>query len=862
MADREIVLVTGSSGYLGGAIIRRLAEKYTIVGLDRPGGKAPPECASQVEFDLGSDESVRDALDQVRSQFGNRIASVIHLAAYYDITGEENPLYDKITVQGTRRLIDALQEFDVEQFVFASTILVHQPTKLPEERIDESSPIAPSWPYPESKVKAEEVLRNHRGEIPVVFLRIAGVYDDMGHSAFLAEQIAGVYEHRTTAHLYPGMLCAAQSSVHLGDLTEAFAHVVGRRKELPPELPLLIGEPDALGYAEIQDIVHCEIHGKEWTTVRIPRSVAKVGAWLQNEVLGQDQFVQQWMIDEASSHYIVDIERARQLIGWEPQHSLRETLPRIVAALKADPQKWYEANKLNPAVVAWHGQQDAPAGKHEEHQPDAGAGEGKGSAMANGAMPAGHDHMAMMEADEKKVRWVHYTNIGLGLWLAASVVTYDAMTTANVSDAVRAVTADRGLPSVEWRATALSISDIVSGILIALFGTLSLSKRTSWWAQWAVTFVGLWLLFAPMIFWSPSAAQYLNATLVGSAVIAFSILVPMMPGMDMKGMMDPKSIPPGWTYSPSTYAQRLPIVAMGLIGLLISRMLTAYQLGHIDTAWEPFFAGSATDPKNGTEEIITSYVSKMWPIPDAALGAVSYLLEILMAVMGTRDRWRTMPWMVTFFGILVIPLGVISIYFIIIQPVLLATWSTPALIAALAMLIMIPFAIDEVIAMGQYLYWSKRRGRPLIRTFFKGGPVEGGSEDHSDALASPSAFWNDTIRGITLPWTLAATTALGALLMLERLVLPVPWDLANSHHVIGALVVTVSVIATAEVVRALRFVNLPVAAWLAVSPWLAPETSAPATAVSLVAAALIAALSLPRGRRSKEHYAGWDRFVV
>ena len=49
------------------------------------------------------------------------------------------------------------------------------------------------------------------------------------------------------------------------------------------------------------------------------------------------------------------------------------------------------------------------------------------------------------------------------------------------------------------------------------------------------------------------------------------------------------------------------------------------------------------DPRNGTEEIITSAVSKAWPIPDAGLGAVACILEILMAVMGDRDRWRTMP---------------------------------------------------------------------------------------------------------------------------------------------------------------------------------------------------------------------------
>lgn len=120
----------------------------------------------------------------------------------------------------------------------------------------------------------------------MVFTRIAGVYDDMGHSAFLAEQIAGVYEHRIKSHLYPGMLCAAQSYVHLDDLTAAFARVIERREQLPPELPILIGEPDALGYDEIQDVVHQAIHGKGWTTVQIPKPVPKIGAWCRMRCWG------------------------------------------------------------------------------------------------------------------------------------------------------------------------------------------------------------------------------------------------------------------------------------------------------------------------------------------------------------------------------------------------------------------------------------------------------------------------------------------------------------------------------------------------------------------------------------------------
>lgn len=844
--EKGIVLITGANGFIGGALTERLSRHYRVIGLDRSPSNGSSGLEASYGIDLADDASVAEALERIRNDHGTRLDACIHLAAYFDITGEPNPLYEKVNVEGSRRLITALRDFDIDQFVYASSMLVHEPKPLPDEPIDENSPIGPTWPYPQSKADAEAVLRHSRGKIPVVFLRFAGVYDDEGHSAFLAEQIAGVYEHRVSAHLYPGMLCAAQSALHLEDLTAAVERTVARRSELSGETAILVGEPETLGYAEIQDIVHREIHGEDWTTVRIPKTVAKLGTWIEEEVLGHDGFVKQWMVDDANAHYILDISRARELLGWEPRHSLRETLPIIVRALKNDPQAWYEANKLDAARVAWHPSQSsvAPASEPAED------------------MPCGmSSHMDEMEGPQRDTRWAHYAVIGIGLWLAASPGVYDVVSADTARASVLAVTQDRGLPPIEWRAHALAISDLLSGLALAIFGVMSLSKRTAWFGQWATALVGIWLLFAPLIFWSPSAAQYLTNMLVGTLAIAFSVLVPMMPGMSMDGMMDKKTIPPGWSYSPSTDAQRFPIVAMAIIGLLISRMLTSYQLGHIDMAWEPFFSGSPVDPRNGTEEIITSDVSKAWPIPDAGLGAVSYVLEILMAVMGTRARWRTMPWMVTFFGILVIPLGVVSIYFVIIQPIVIGTWSTPALIAALAMLIMIPFSLDEVIAMGQYLYWSKKEGKPLIKTFFKGGAVWRGAEDDEDYMIDPRAVWNNMVRGVTFPWTLVGSTFLGALLMLSRITLGNEGAMANSDHVVGALVITVAIIATAEVARTLRFVNAAFGLWLLAVPFVFDGASPSGTIVSIGTGLALIALSLPQGRRSNEHYAGWDRFI-
>ena len=363
------------------------------------------------------------------------------------------------------------------------------------------------------------------------------------------------------------------------------------------------------------------------------------------------------------------------------------------------------------------------------------------------------------------------------------------------------------------------------------------------------------------MFWSPSAAVYANDTLVGALVITFAILVPMMPGMSQEGMMDLSDVPVGWTYGPSTYLQRLPIIALGALGFFIARNLAAYQVGHINHIIDPFFSG--TGGLNGTETIITSNVSKAWPIPDGGLGAVAYMFEILMGAMGDRRRWRTMPWMVTMFIFIVVPLGVVSIFFIIIQPIVIGTYCALCLLAALAMIIMIPYALDELVAMGQYLAQSHRRGQPFLRTFFTGGASPGSELDkNADFGANWSAMTASAVRGVTIPWTLAASAVLGVWLMFSRLVFGSVAPLANSDHLIGALVITIAVTAMSEVGRAVRFINVLLGLWLIVAPWLLAGGNAVAAATDVIAGIVLIALSLPRGRRSTEHYGSWDQYIV
>jgi len=428
-------------------------------------------------------------------------------------------------------------------------------------------------------------------------------------------------------------------------------------------------------------------------------------------------------------------------------------------------------------------------------------------------------------------RWPHFANMVVGVWLATNVF------------------------ALGYRSTALQVSDAVSGVFIIVLAILSLSHRPWFklWAPWLNSLVGLWLLFAPLVFWAPTSAVYSNDTLVGALVIVFAILAPGMPmarGMSMEPGPD---VPQGWSYNPSSWPQRGPIIALALVGFFLSRQMASFELHYITSFRDPFFG-------IGTVRVLTSTVSRAFPIADAGLGAVAYMIEFLMGFMGDKSRWRTMPWMVTFFGILVVPLGVVSISLIILQPLAVGAWCTPCLMAAAAMLIMISLTLDEVVAMLQFLVQARQEGQSLWQVFWLGGKLRGVPEAasgtvHPDVVGSMAMFW-----GVSLPWNLLVSAAAGLWLMFAPFTLGSVGMAAHSDHLIGALIVTVAVIALAEVGRTARFVNVLFGAWVIASPWLLGGATTSATWNDMIVGALVLILSFPRGLIG-ERYGSYQRFI-
>jgi uncharacterized membrane protein len=387
-------------------------------------------------------------------------------------------------------------------------------------------------------------------------------------------------------------------------------------------------------------------------------------------------------------------------------------------------------------------------------------------------------------------------------------------------------------------------SDIASGLLLAAFGLLSL-KPSRIWSGWAAGLIGVWLQMAPVILWAPSALMYVNDTLVGAIAIVLSFRLAAKPNQSTDG-----DIPTGWSYNPSGWTHRIPTAFLAMLCWFFSRYMAAYQLGYIEQVWDPFFT-------DGTLHVITSKISKDFPFSDAGMGALCYTLEALLGLQGGTRRWADMPWLVLGFAFLVIPVGVVSLTLIILQPVVVGFWCSWCLFTALCMLLMIVLTAGELAAVLQLLWEVKRSGKSVWKVFWEGA--------NRSAFFIPvkplSRLKGASARGFSFPWNLLALIVAGVWLMASSSLLHVKGGLAMSNYIFGPLIVAFAVIALAEVFRGVRYLNLLFGLGLILTVWHGGDQSLAGTFNNLILGLLVIALTFPKGKIT-ERYGFWDKWIL
>lgn len=317
------VLVTGGTGFVGGAVVDRLlAEGWEVHVLARSPERLAPRHQGKVGVVTADLRADLPPLPPV--------AAIVHAAADME-THHATTTMQATTVAGTQRMVDAAVRASVTRFVHVSSQAVYGFDRDYHDA-DETTPMRPSpYAYCETKRLAEEVVWSAgRQGLPVTVIRPGFVYGP-GDRRTLPPVVAQLRAGKIKAHIGGGGFdtgavhvenCAAgifQALVTPEAAGEAFHLGDGRVltiKQLAHDLCRKLGVAEPTGHFPFAAAMAMAktIEGT-WKLLRRP-GVPPLTAFTVAMLHRNSGF---------------SIAKARRILGYEPQRQWEESLDELVA---------------------------------------------------------------------------------------------------------------------------------------------------------------------------------------------------------------------------------------------------------------------------------------------------------------------------------------------------------------------------------------------------------------------------------------------------------------------------------------------------------------------------------------------------
>jgi len=311
------VLVTGATGFVGGALVKRLAGECLaggVVASLRRQGVALPEGVRPVQVgDLLPSTDWSTALQDVEV--------VVHSAARVHVMQDDvgNPLevYRQVNVQGTLNLARQAAQAGVRRFVFVSSIKVNGEATLLGRPFKADDPPAPEDAYGVSKAEAEAGLLQMANEtgMEVVIIRPPLVYGPGAKGNF-----SSLLRWITCGLPLPlgGSIANRRSLVALDNLVDLILTCVQHPKAANQTFLVSDGE----------DLSTTELLQKMGNAMNRPARLLPVPLGLLTfaaRLLGKTAVAERLV-----GSLQVDISKTCELLDWKPPVSVDEELRRVV----------------------------------------------------------------------------------------------------------------------------------------------------------------------------------------------------------------------------------------------------------------------------------------------------------------------------------------------------------------------------------------------------------------------------------------------------------------------------------------------------------------------------------------------------
>ena len=304
----ERILVTGSSGFIGGWLVEELKRYgHEVVGLDKLPSTLPLDMDEFIACDICDKPTLLDAVQRVRPH------ALVHLAARTDLDETRHLQGYAANINGVRNLVEAVRQTkSIQRAIYTSSQLVCRVGYVPKSDLE----YCPNTLYGQSKVLTETIVREaDGGGVTWCLARPTTVWGPRmsPHYQGLLRYIAnGKYFHCGRGDLFKSYIYAGNISYQYRRLLEAVAPMVHRQT-------FYLADYVPLSLRAYTNSLARELGAKQVPTV--PLGVAKILAVAGDmlNLCGVSRFpFNSFRLNNILTEYIFDLSRTEAVCGSLP----------------------------------------------------------------------------------------------------------------------------------------------------------------------------------------------------------------------------------------------------------------------------------------------------------------------------------------------------------------------------------------------------------------------------------------------------------------------------------------------------------------------------------------------------------------
>lgn len=344
----KVIIVTGSSGFLGSAICVDLSRNHDIIGMDcREPSAALRRKAPNVQWqtmDISDHDGVKAFFDRLVAS-GRPVDFVLHMAAFYHFGQYWLPEYDRVNIRGLRNILESACRVGTKRFLFAGSI-ASLPPPLAGETLSEKSPPGIATAYTKSKTIGESLLAQYSERMPTVALRIGGVFSDWCELPPLYSLMRLWSKPDVMGKLIPGRGASGFPYIHRRNLVKCVRQIIQRHESLAPCETLFASPPGCTTHNELFGAIRTAFGPNyESEPIFISPTLARCFLFVKNRIkamLGRNRYERRWMMDYVDTPLLVDTTYTQQQLQWTPgpELSVLNRIPVLIRRFRESRPTW------------------------------------------------------------------------------------------------------------------------------------------------------------------------------------------------------------------------------------------------------------------------------------------------------------------------------------------------------------------------------------------------------------------------------------------------------------------------------------------------------------------------------------------